>query len=84
MEQDKNGNPYEEVENIRITFVDKNTRNPEKDWSGDDTLRFQAYKGEDSYALYLGAEIPLSSNETIIEIIESLCRLYRHRQMQKK
>ena len=80
MQQDKNKNIYEEIGNIRVTFIDKNTRNPDKDWSGKDTLRFQAYKGEETLALHLGAEIPLDSNETIIEIIEALCRLYRQRQ----
>ncbi|MBL7837498.1 MAG: hypothetical protein JNM67_08280 [Bacteroidetes bacterium] len=81
MQQDKNKNIYEEVGNIRVTFIDKDTRSPDKDWSGKDTLRFQAYKGADTNALHLGAEIPLDSNETIIELIEALCRLYRHRQI---
>lgn len=80
MNNDKNGNPYEDVGNIRVTIVDKSTRNPEKDWAGSDTLRFQAYKGGESNALHLGAEIPLENNETIIEIIEALCKLYRYRQ----
>jgi hypothetical protein len=31
MQQDKNRNIYEEIGNIRVTFVDKNTRKPDKD-----------------------------------------------------
>lgn len=77
MNADKNGNVYAEIGNIRITLVDNKNRNPDKDWAGKDTLRFQAYKGENTSALHLGAEIPLDSKETIVEVIEALCKLYK-------
>ena len=77
MEKDKNGNIYENIGNIRITVINKATRSSQKDWANCNTLRFQAYKGEDNNALHLGAEIPLENDETIIELIEALCKIYR-------
>lgn len=68
---------YEKVGNIRITYIQQKNREPKKDWAGSDVLSFRAYKNADSDALHMGAELKLKDRETILELIEALCRLYR-------
>jgi hypothetical protein len=77
METDSNGNIFENVANIRITYKKRSNRTADKDWSETDVLSFRAYKNEDTDSLHMGAEVTLKSKETILELIESLCRLYR-------
>lgn len=78
MEKDNKGNIYENVGNIRITYKRQEDRIESTDWSETDVLGFRAYKGSDSDALHMGAELSLKDSQTIIELIETLCRLYRH------
>lgn len=79
LKEDSNGNFYEDVDNIRITLIEKELRNPDKNWAGTDTIRIQAYKGDETKALHLGAEIPIQNDGTFLKLIEGLCRLYRNK-----
>jgi len=78
--KDSSGNPYVEVGNLRVTFVTATNRPAEKDWAGQDVLRFQAYRGE-GHSLFQGPELPLGgsdeSQHVLIELIEGLGALYR-------
>jgi hypothetical protein len=77
MTKDSSNNIYENVSNIRITYKQQSNRVAEKDWAETDVLSFRAYKNADTDALHMGAELTLKSKETILELIEALCRLYR-------
>lgn len=77
MAKDSSNNIYENVGNIRITYKQQGNRDSEKDWADNDVLSFRAYKNADTDALHMGAELRLKDRETIIELIEALCRLYR-------
>ena len=76
-ERDKKGNYYVVIDNVRITYVDKNTRQESKNWSSSDTIRFSAYKSAKNDSLHIGAEIPIKSRDEIINLIEGLCVLYK-------
>lgn len=78
MTTDSNGNIYENVANIRVTYKKQGNRSSDKDWAGTDTLSFRAYKNNNSDALHMGAELTLQSKDTILELIEALCKLYRN------
>ena len=77
MTKNSSNNIYENVGNIRITYKQQSNRNAEKDWADTDVLSFRAYKNADTDALHMGAELTLKNRETILELIEALCRLYR-------
>ena len=77
MQKDNSDNVYENVGNIRITYKQQGNRDSEKDWADTDVLSFRAYKNADTDALHMGAELTLKNKETILELIEALCRLYR-------
>lgn len=77
MGTDSSGNNYEDVGNIRVTYKKQSNRSADKDWSDTDVLSFRAYKNSNSDALHMGAELTLQNRETILELIEALCRLYR-------
>ncbi len=64
-----------ELQNGRITLVNKKTKE-EKDWAGTGYyLRFQAYRGKGK-ELFQGLEIPLyDENSQVLSIIESLIKL---------
>lgn len=76
MAEDSSGNQYEEVSNVRLTYVSQASRSSAKDWSEGDVLRIQAYRGEGD-ALHQGPEVDLKDPGTILELIEALARLYR-------
>ena len=73
---DGKGHVYVDVENIRITYIPAIDRDPDKDWSGSDVFRIQAYRGPDDKSLFKGAELPISSPKTFAELISGLCTLY--------
>ena len=76
--RDKRGNIYEVIQNIRITYIKSQSRDLDKNWADCDVLRIQSYKEpETNLSLHAGAEIPLENNETILDLIETLCRLYK-------
>ena len=77
MKKDGNGNIFENVSNIRITYKKQSDREVEKDWAETDVLSFRAYKNAESDSLHMGAEVSLLNRDTILELIEALCRLYR-------
>jgi hypothetical protein len=77
MRTDSSGNIYEDVGNIRVTYKKQSNRSSDKDWSDTDVLSFRAYKNSSSDSLHMGAELTLQNRETIVELIEALCRLYR-------
>ncbi len=77
MQKDSSDNIYENVGNIRITYKQQSNRDAEKDWAETDVLSFRAYKNADTDSLHMGAELTLKNKETILELIEALCRLYR-------
>jgi hypothetical protein len=70
MQQDNNGNNFENIGNIRITYKKQTD-------TGNDILSFRAYKDAETNSLHLGAELVLESQEKFIELIETLCRLYK-------
>ncbi len=76
MTQDKAGNWYEEVDNIRITYVPAADRSREADWAGSDVIRMQAYKGSDNKSLHMGAELPVGSPMAFIRMVAGLCAVY--------
>jgi hypothetical protein len=77
MRTDGSGNIYEDVANIRVTYKRQSNRTADKDWADTDVLSFRAYKNSNTDALHMGAELTLKNRETILELIEALCKLYR-------
>lgn len=73
--RDSAGNPYIEIDNVRITMVDK-TNKPYKDWAKSPKyLRFQAYKkGRNTLhkSLHMGAEFPVTEVKKILDFISSV------------
>ena len=56
LKKDKTGNSYIETSNSRITLV-VNRPASGRDWSGGNTVRVQAKRGDGS--LHMGAELPV-------------------------
>lgn len=77
MQKDSSNNNYEDIGNIRVTYKKQSNRDAEKDQADTDVISFRAYKNADTDALHMGAELTLKNKETILELIEALCRLYR-------
>lgn len=77
MKKDNGGNYFEDVANIRVTYKKQKDRDAKKNWAETDVLSFRAYKNVNTNALHMGAEITLKGKETVLELIEALCRLYR-------
>lgn len=72
---DEKGNQFERVSNVRVTYVSQRSRSGATDWSEGDVVRLQAYKANGG--LHMGPELALESPDTILELVEALCRLYR-------
>ncbi|HHW41586.1 MAG TPA: hypothetical protein GXX19_10640 [Syntrophomonadaceae bacterium] len=72
IQTDAKGQPYVEVENVRITYVKAVQRDPGKDWPGCDDLRIQAYRGDGTKSLHMGAELPISGWEVLSELKAAL------------
>ena len=75
MERDGSKNPYANVGNLRITYVLKENRDPAKNWTGGDTLRMQAYSS--GGGPHMGPEFPIDSEDNFLELIQTLCAVYR-------
>lgn len=69
--KDGSGNIYIEVNNIRVTQIPVT-------WAGVPGLRIQAYTGEGK-KLHKGAEIPISKNETILDLISAIITLTKNK-----
>lgn len=80
LKTDGSGNRYDDVSNVRLTYVSKEARSDANSWSKGDVLRVQAYRGNGNQ-LHLGAELDLRDPGTILELIEALARLYRAESM---
>lgn len=78
MKTDDAGNLYDDVSNVRITYVPSGKRADAKNWAGQDVIRLQAYKTDpqQSQALHMGAELPIESTEVFIDLISTLCGVY--------
>ncbi len=70
--RDSSLNPYIDIENVRITMVDKSNKPSQKDWAGTmKYLRIQAYTGKGK-SLHRGAELPVEDVGKILEFIGSI------------
>ncbi len=76
IQRDSKNQPYVDVENLRITGVSNNTRDPDKQWGQSDMIRFQAYKGDGTKALHMGAEIPVQSANDLLGIIQGMIAVH--------
>lgn len=79
METDSKGNIFVDVGNVRISYIESQKRLMSKDWAETDVIRIQAYKGRDTKALHMGAEIPIEKTEKIIDLMEALIKIYKER-----
>ena len=82
MQRDSRGHLFADVSNLRITYIPASDRSDETDWADSDVLRVQAYRGGENSALHRGAEFPVSSSEEMIDLIQTLCNVYRAGQQQ--
>ena len=78
MPYDNRNHYYLEVGNIRVTYVPSEDRDANSDWSGFNVIRIQAYRNDENKSLHLGAELPIESSETFIELISALCSVYNN------
>jgi hypothetical protein len=84
MVKDKAGHPFEELGNIRVTYVSGEGRDKNANWAGSDVIRIQAYRESDSSSLHMGAEVPVKSPEDFVKLIEALCTVYAEGLREKK
>lgn len=73
------GNFYLDSGNLRVTYVPATGRGPEADWAGSDVVRIQAYRQDpaDGQALHRGAEFPVTGELAFIQLVQTLCEVYR-------
>lgn len=76
MNRDQANHIYEEVANIRITYVPATDRTSAKNWAGCDVLRIQSHKNETDQSLHMGAELPIQSPDVFVDMISKLCAVY--------
>jgi hypothetical protein len=84
IQKDNKGNSFVEIGSIRLTYVDKSTRQSSKNWSDSDTIRISAYKNDFDNSLHMGAEIPINTNDEILDLIQALCILHKDKSNQNK
>jgi hypothetical protein len=68
---DSNGNRFQEIGNLRVTYV-RRERGEEKDWAEEDVIRIQACK--DGRPLGFG---PACSRETARELVAVIARFIK-------
>ncbi len=73
IEIDTKGNKYIQIENVRITYVNKIRRPVAKNWSNQDVIRIQALK--DNGGLHIGAEYPIYNNDSIPLLVSAIVKL---------
>lgn len=76
IKKDSKGNLYVEMENIRLTYVQRESRPSEKDWPGKDVIRIQAKRGKGD-SLHRGAELPVENQKSMINVVETILLLYK-------
>jgi hypothetical protein len=73
MEKDLNGNPYDAIGNLRVTYIRREERNTTKDWAGEDVIRIQAcYDGKPMPG-------PECSVDTALDLVATLARFIKNR-----
>jgi hypothetical protein len=72
---DSNGNRFEEIGNLRVTYV-RRERGEENDWAEEDVIRIQACK--DGRPLGFGPEC---SQDTARQLIDTLTRFIAWRKV---
>lgn len=75
-QKDSAGHLYAEIANIRVTYIPARDRDEDKDWSGSDVIRVQAYRGSEDNSLHRGAEFPVSSPEAFGQCVGAICQVY--------
>ena len=77
IENDGRGNPFITVGNLRVTYVDGEKREGEKDWAGQSVIRMQAYKGnpEESQSLNMGPEYPVRNHRKVYRFFAAISYL---------
>jgi hypothetical protein len=70
---DTKGNPFFDVDNLRVTCV---TKPSGKQWAKGTKLylRVQAYKGKGN-ALFQGAELPIKNQQVLLKLISAIANL---------
>jgi len=73
---DGRGNPYVNVDNLRITFIRRGVKDDQKDWEGDcHYLRVQAYRGGNCGSLHRSAEFPIPNHGKALELLSVISGL---------
>lgn len=72
--RDSKNNIYIEVENLRISYIEQQSRSSLKDWPNSDVLRIQAYTGKGK-SLHKGAEYPVNNEKDMYRLFEALSKL---------
>ncbi len=76
MNRDNANHLYEELQNIRITYVPATDRTEANNWAGSDVIRIQSHKNERDNTLHMGAELPIRDPDVFVEMIAKLCAVY--------
>lgn len=76
MPVDSAGHLFQDVDNVRVTYVPAADRKPELNWAGSDVVRLQSYKQGTTGALHMGAELPVASPDAFVALISVLCAVY--------
>lgn len=79
IETDERGNCFVDVSNVRITWVQAETRDPGTDWASGDVLRIQVYNnGTDGRLRGLGPEIALSPDTStgVLQFVAATTELW--------
>jgi hypothetical protein len=73
-QKDGRGNPFVEINNLRVTCVLE--KPPGKKWDKNAKLylRMQAYK-DGSKRLHRGAELPITNQQTLLKLISAIAYL---------
>jgi len=72
--KDNKGQDFFEVDNIRITLVNK--EGERTDWANSPKyLRIQSYRNKDDKSLHQGAEFPVKDDRAALELINSITKL---------
>jgi hypothetical protein len=71
---------YEEVGNLRITFVPADERKPGADWAGSDVIRVQAFRQDPaiSKSLNMGPEFPCNTEAELENVIGAIRRAFEN------
>jgi len=75
-QRDNKGHIYARVGNIRVTYIPAEDREPDKDWSGSDVIRVNAYKDSTSNSIFQGAEFPVATPTDFADFVAAICQVY--------